>query len=324
MTNKPGFVITAAFLNFVLVIFIIFLSLELVSMKENMQELESIIKKNNSGLIKEFYKPVDFSVDFFGMKYQGNSANIIDNHVLYYGAYEKDILFLMRDIIKSMDTQDSVFVDVGANNGHHSLFMSKYAKTVHAFEPYQRVLDIFDSMIEINNIENIIIHPIGLGEKEEIITYYEPPDSNLGTGTFVNSYLSDGRSSEEFKITTGDSALYEYGINNIDIIKIDIEGYEKAALKGLNKTLQASRPFVFFEISIDPEVDSFFKSMEEIKEVFPERYGFINFVKEIENRISGRYQLLKFHHNFTTDTLEQYDLVAFPLEKLESVPGYIK
>jgi len=287
-----------------------------------LQETEFEFQEVVKVMVQQFYKPTDFTVDFFGMKYQGNSVNLLDSNVLYFGAYEKDILFFMRDIMLSMDTPDNVFVDVGANNGHHSLYMSKYTKVVHAFEPYPRVLETFHSMVALNKIENIIIHPVGLGDKEEMITFYEPPETNLGTGTFVESYLDDKTKGEQLQIVTGDVALSELGIDKIKLIKIDVEGYEKPALKGLRKTLQASRPFVVFEISIDPEIDTFFKSMDEVNAVFPEKYGFIKFVKERQRRISGNYRLVEFSHDFNNKSLVQFDLVAYPVEKLIHIRNY--
>jgi len=220
---NPRLVVIATVLNIILVGLVIFLSLKLAQTKASLQDTESESQGYFKVMVKEIYKPRDFTVDFFGMKYQGNSANLIDFHVLYFGAHEKDVLFFMGDIMLSMDTPDSVFVDVGANNGHHSLFMSKYAKVVHAFEPYPRILETFRSMIALNKIENIIIHPVGLGDKEEMITFYEPPEHNLATGTFVESYADDKTKGEQLQIITGDAALSEVGIDKIDLIKIDVE-----------------------------------------------------------------------------------------------------
>lgn len=315
---KNKLVIVAAVLNFILVCLVIFLSLELtIKNKFMLPVLESEQEVEQKILILELFKPIDFTVDFFGMKYQGNSANMIDSNVLYFGAYEKDILFLMRDIMLSIGTDDSVFVDIGANKGQHSLFMSKYANVIHAFEPYERVLKDFRSHIKLNNIENIIIHPVGLGDKEEKITFFEPPENNLGTGTFVESYLEDKTKGGQMQIVTGDAALNDIDADRIDLIKMDIEGYEKPALKGLRNTLEVSRPFVVIEISIDPEIDIFFKSMDELKAAFPIDYGFVTFVKRIKNRKSGRYEFVSFNGDFSQQGF--YNLVAYPEEKVTHI-----
>lgn len=51
--------------------------------------------------------------------------------------YEKASLLYLRDLLH--DRGGEVFIDIGANVGQHTLFMSKYARVVHAFEPWDVV-----------------------------------------------------------------------------------------------------------------------------------------------------------------------------------------
>ncbi|MCS6882529.1 MAG: hypothetical protein RMK84_01260 [Oscillochloridaceae bacterium] len=76
-----------------------------------------------------------FEVNFYGLKYKGDLGQYIDWWVYYFGAYEKAELLLMRDIVARR--RNAVCVDVGANVGQHSLFLSRYCAEVHAFEPLQ-------------------------------------------------------------------------------------------------------------------------------------------------------------------------------------------
>lgn len=110
----------------------------------------------------------DFEVDFFGARYNGNLNCFIDWTVYFYGAYEHEILCLFRDIVSA------VFFDVGANIGHHSLFMAKHCAHVHAFEPYAAVAEKLEQKIAKNNISNIVVHQVGLGLKNEKLPYFAP------------------------------------------------------------------------------------------------------------------------------------------------------
>ena len=38
-----------------------------------------------------------FDVNFFGLKYEGNLNNSIEANIFFYGAFEKSLLFFMRD-----------------------------------------------------------------------------------------------------------------------------------------------------------------------------------------------------------------------------------
>jgi FkbM family methyltransferase len=256
----------------------------------------------------------DFSVDLFGMRYDGNTGNYIDNRIFYLGAYEKPMLFLLRDIMSAGYANQGVFVDVGANTGQHSLFMSRYASQIHAFEPYEPVLRRFRRLVEINRIKNIVIHPIGLGDKNSKQTFYKPPDSNLATGSFVQGFKDDNSYLGELEIQIGDEALAAARVISVSIIKMDIEGYEKPALRGLRRTLTKNRPFVVFELTTNPASPVSVKSSEELKKLFPDGYQFF-VIDESLGLDSGRYRLKEIGEKVEFNKHEQNDILAYPVEK---------
>lgn len=263
------------------------------------------------------FRPVDFSSDFYGLVYRGNSGNFIDLHVLMYGAFEKPLLYFMRDALKSLHPGGGIFVDVGANTGHHSLFMSRHALRVHAFEPYEPVLERFRAMVAENGVGNIAIHPIGLGSEHARLPFHEPPPRNLGTGSFVQGFKADNRSAGELEIAPGDELLAAEA-EPIDLIKIDVEGYERPVLQGLRGTLERSRPVVVAEISIDPALPGLFRSLGELRDTLPAEYALLRFEKNELWRLSGAYRLVPTDLDFAVK--QQHDLVAIPEEKRGLVP----
>jgi len=46
-----------------------------------------------------FHGKFDFSVDLFGLIYEGNTGNYIDREIYHNGAYERPVLFLLRDLM---------------------------------------------------------------------------------------------------------------------------------------------------------------------------------------------------------------------------------
>lgn len=255
------------------------------------------------------FKPIDFTVDFYGMSYSGNSANLIDRHVLYFGAYEKDVLYLMRDISRAFG--DGVFVDVGANTGLHSLYMSKHASTVHAFEPYEPVLARLRAAIARNEIGNIVVHPVGLGDQRSSVLFHKPPNNNLGSGSFVSDFIPGNRLSTELQIVVGDEALAEAGVERVALIKIDVEGYEKFALRGLRKTLTASRPFVVVELTTGQQKE-LFQSADDLRLAFPEGYRVLRIDSSDGRNRSGQYKLTGY--NFDSKWVGQRNLLVYPDE----------
>jgi FkbM family methyltransferase len=251
------------------------------------------------------YLDVPFRADLFGMTYLGEKRNLIDAHILKYGAHEKPELYFLRSVIGG-----GVFLDVGANTGQHSLFMSRYAKEIHAFEPYEPVLARFREMVKLNGITNVAIHPMGLGSEDAKLPFYEPPPDNQGVGSFVQGWDGNKASGKALAIVNGDRELKRLGVGRIDLVKMDIEGYEKPALEGLRETLIKSRPIIVFELSTGLNNPLRFESLAELERLFPERYGFL--VLEDLNPYSGAYRLRRLERVLVN---EQHNVVAYPLEK---------
>jgi FkbM family methyltransferase len=268
---------------------------------------------------KEGLKEFDFATDFYGMRYEGNVKNGIDREVLLLGAYEKPILHFMRDVMKLIYSNQGVFLDIGANVGQHSLFMSRYVKDVHAFEPYEPVLERFRRMKEINDVKNIVIHPVGLGNENKKLPFYEPPETNLGQGSFLKEFNSQNTSSEELEIVVGDEILQSVNvISSVNLVKLDVEGYEKSVLEGLSRTLEANRPVVVFEIHVSSRNSFGFKNDAEVRNIFPKDYEFLVF-DQFCDPYTGFYQLAEFRRE-VFDVPSRYRVVAYPAEKRDLIP----
>lgn len=256
----------------------------------------------------------DIAVNYFGFVYRGNTGNYIDACVYYYGAYEKPELFFLRDTLASIGP-DAVVIDVGANTGLYSLFASKYSKQVHAVEPFPPVLERLQAAIAENKIENIVVHPVGLGQREEKLAFLTPPEKNLGSGSFLPGYRKSKRDELKLQIVAGDSYFLRAGIRRVDFIKIDIEGFEKPALAGLRKTLERHRPIVLMEFTVRPELPQLFGSVEELRAAFPKDYEFLEMTDR--NNFTGAYRLKHLSQKFDQD---QFNVVAMPSEKAKRIP----
>jgi FkbM family methyltransferase len=190
-------------------------------------------------------KPVDrkFIVPFFGSVYSGNLNNFIDRAVYFYGAHEREPLLFMGSKL----TSDSVVLDIGANVGHHSLYFSQRAKVVHAFEPNPAFKHAFDRHMQENNVTNVFLHPVGLGEVDSEAPYYAPTGDNQGVGSFVAEHWKGNENIGTLTIRNGDDMVAELGLTRLDFIKIDVERYEESVLKGLQKTLRKFKPLIVME-----------------------------------------------------------------------------
>lgn len=195
------------------------------------------------------YENISFSVPFFGYLYNGTLSEYIDRYVFYFGAYEREELSLLKRYIN----KKSVVLDIGANRGHHSLFFSRYAKSVYAFEPYEKVYKEILSKLSDNNIKNIFLNKFGLGYKEEFVSFYAPVGVNDGVGSFLNS--SNNVDVGKLEIKNADNYIENNILDeNIGLIKIDVEGFEVNVLKGLENSIKKYKPVLFMELNKDSQV----------------------------------------------------------------------
>jgi FkbM family methyltransferase len=191
------------------------------------------------------HPPVSFEVDFFGHRYTGDLSSYIDWWVFYYGAYSPDELAFLHAAASALrhSRQSLTFFDVGANVGHHALFMSSLVDYVHAFEPYAVVGEKLQDKVVNNGLTNISLHALALGEADGLVRFSPPAGGNLGTGHL----RADG--AIEVPLRRGDALLDELRLPRIDILKVDVEGHEAAVFRGLSARLKRDRPIILTEIS---------------------------------------------------------------------------
>ena len=250
-----------------------------------------------------------FEVNFYGHAYPGNFNNFIDWSVFYYGAYAREELSLIAHLLEPI--AKPVVFDIGANVGHHSLFAATVASTVHSFEPFAKVADKLKEKVARNCLANITLHEIALGETSESKPFNPPSGNNPGTGSFLGA--DPQVNSLDLRIERGDQYLNERSIDHVDLIKMDIEGFEIFALKGLRETLQRSRPLCFFEWSQEHREDS----MENGVQLFPRDYLFFSFSSErpvLWFFNASKYKLTKLNGAWADG-----NLLAVPKEYAERV-----
>ena len=265
-----------------------------------------------------------FTTNFFGLTYEGNLKDEIEFALYFYGAFEKPLLFFMRDAMNALSSDGLAgsFCDIGANIGQHSLFMSLYAEQVHAFEPFTAVRSRLEHHIGLNNISNVAVHATALGDSNGEFEFFAPTGSNRGIGSFLASTTIKGNTSiGKLKVAKGDDYFTNHHIGPIQLIKIDVEGFEKSVLHGLKNTMISSRPVIVCEVTYG-ESESF-QSLQEFKDALPNDYQIFRFnTRKASGRTArrrgarakrtGAYKL-----EMMTSFLEygQDDLVAIPEER---------
>lgn len=140
----------------------------------------------------------------------------------------------------------NIVVDVGANEGMISLVASSLVGStgkVIAFEPNPVPGKIFREHIAMNDIEQIEFHAMGVSDADGTLDLFVP-HINTGEGTFTSLTRVEG-DVVQCSVVTGDAVI---GSRHIDVIKIDVEGFEMRVLLGLRRTIARSRPIIVMEM----------------------------------------------------------------------------
>ena len=269
---------------------------------------------------------IAFETDFFGLEYSGHLSNNIEYNIYRYGAFEKPLLFFLQDTMRkllSADSSQSIFYDIGANIGQHSLFMSRITDEVHSFEPYSVVSCKLEEHIRKNQIKNITLHKVGLSKEDELMDFFAPTGHNQGIGSFDISTMEKGNiSTGKLNLVNGDSYIEKLKLPSIGILKMDVEGFEKNALLGLRRTLKRDRPIMVCEISYGNELS--FASLQEFAATIPNGYKLFSFdtlktdgtkakKRGRKARYTGEYRLIP-HNGWKKNGQE--DIICCPIEKL--------
>ena len=194
---------------------------------------------------------VPFEVDFFGKRYRGDLAHYIDWLVFSYGAAphcELSLLSAVAAYLRGQRPGPIQFIDVGANVGHHSLYMSGVADQVVAFEPFPDSCAKLQEKLELNAIRNVKVIPVGLGEEDQELPYFASTVANSGIGTFLEHGSAQYQSAGVLSVRHGDPLFETLEISKIDILKVDVEGFEPQVLRGLRRHIERDRPVILTEL----------------------------------------------------------------------------
>jgi len=202
-----------------------------------------------------------------------------------------------------------VFFDIGANVGHHTLFMAPYCTEIYSYEPNPESYEKLVTKIKDNKLEHIRTFDFGLSNRNETLSFYVPEMTNSGSASFEDR-SSWGHRKITAEVKNGDEAAVAAGITRLDPVKIDVEGFEKNVFEGMRQTFTRFRPIVFFEM--ENNTIEKFSSENEMFALFPEGYKFIKIAGGERNRVS--IQPFSFVQS-------EANVLAYPQEKEKLING---
>jgi FkbM family methyltransferase len=169
-----------------------------------------------------------------------------DDYLMHFkGVFEPHTVRLLTSLV----SQEDCIMDVGANIGCTSILFGGLARRVVAFEPSPSTFAFLERNIATSGLKNIEPQNFGLGAeaRESEITF--APSNRSGAFVSNTTRASAGHVRERIVVRRLDDVVLDLHIPRIELIKIDVEGFEKSVLEGGQEVIHRLRPIVVLELN---------------------------------------------------------------------------
>jgi FkbM family methyltransferase len=181
-------------------------------------------------------------VDVDGMTLYLNPKDPVLSSALAFGIYEN----YETDVFRAYCKEGATIVDVGANVGLYAVVAAVRvgkAGRVIAVEPHLESFQYLMKSIAVNGLTQVKAFNVAVGDRSCSVPLYLTDDNKADS----RIYSTDGRRENvTVQMVELDQLLAENGIETVDVIKMDIQGAEALALRGMSQVLANNPNIVIF------------------------------------------------------------------------------
>jgi FkbM family methyltransferase len=191
------------------------------------------------------YKIIDFVTlgRGFTKTFNGYKLRIPTRYINYFPAdYEAENFSFLKQQVKPGNT----VLDIGAHIGFFANITAQMvgnAGKVFAFEPTPSTYAMLQKMCADNNNTGIVT-PVNkaVGKEDGSITFYVSDDKIDNTNSTVGYREGSNHKPIDIPLTSVDNFVQQQGLQQVDFIKIDVEGAEYDTIRGAAETMQKFKP----------------------------------------------------------------------------------
>ena len=163
-----------------------------------------------------------------------------------YSDYERGTVLLWAHLLNNVTT---VF-DIGANIGIYTLVAAARLQghgAVHAFEPNPDVFPWLARNADRNCFAHARLVQLALSDFDGEAKFFLPKNGAWTNGSLIEGF-ADQASSQVIETMRFDTYCSKFGIEKVDLIKIDVEGAELKVLNGMGGLLEKWKPDIICEV----------------------------------------------------------------------------
>lgn len=255
-------------------------------------------------------------------------GDFISQYAALYGEWsDVEVQFFLENL-----TSSSNVIEVGSNIGMHAVPIAKKISEggkLFCFEPQRVIFQTLCANLSLNNLTNVYAYNLGVGEDEQLI---EISSSNYEIAWNYGSFsLDKGFSTEDDFIGVESRELIHVisldkhpevnRLEDIDLLKIDAEGFELNVLNGARSLIERHKPIIFVEAHIHHS-NALISYLDQIDYkcywFISERYQKNNYFKQEKSLGGMDFNLVCFHKS-KLSTLPE-DLRTTPNNLLTEIP----
>ena len=227
---------------------------------------------------------------------QGNGVSFLgdyrDRYSVDHAALPDEPDFQIELLQKMTGLLPGAILDIGANMGLVSAGIARQYedRTVFAFEPVRETAKRAAATFALNQLANIKLLPVAVGERDETLTFFHAPGhSDYASANPTDTHIGIGWTETKLPCVTLDSLREQEILPQVGVVKIDVEGHELSVLRGAKNLIARDRPFITLEYNyrIAPKMGW---TANDVVQVISEAVG------------ANSYRFLSLHHDGKPET----------------------
>jgi FkbM family methyltransferase len=187
-----------------------------------------------------------------GMRLAVDTRDTCGRIMYFFGIWEPNLTSVIRNRLQPGDG----FIDIGANIGYYSVLASGLIGPqgrVIAIEAIPQTLNVLEQNLRSNHCNNVRTISRAAWDCEEPLTFYISSSIVHGTSTILEDRAIGHQHREQECVVEGapvSSLLDPQEISSVRIVKMDVEGAEARAVRGLDSLILRGRPDIEFGVEV--------------------------------------------------------------------------
>lgn len=212
----------------------------------------------------------------FGFSINASPRDYASYGIYFFGDYDPR----MTDAIRHLLRPGMTAWDVGTERGWFSLLMAACvgkSGRVDSFEAFPKNVERLRANLSLNDFPQVRVHHGAVSDRSGGVLRFEPPSDQVTGKAWLSDCSGVGYVTSEASATaievpavTLDEVAERERITRLDFVKMDIEGAETAALRGMRETIRRFRPVLAVEYN-RATLARAGSSLDELDELLAER-----------------------------------------------------